>query len=93
MPRKSRDVQRGLIAKGFDWHDSRHRRFVYVMRDGIPTRVRTVTSHGGNRDISDSLLATMARQCRVTRREFDQLIDCSMSREQYEELLSEGGRI
>ena len=48
-------------------------------------------SHGGNRDLSDRLVAKMARQCRLTRREFDDLIRCSLSQQEYEALLVERG--
>lgn len=37
----------------------------------------------------DGLLRAMARQCKLTRREFDDLIACPLSRDQYEAKLLE----
>ena len=93
MPLRSRTIEAALLAKGFQRHDSKHRHFVFVNSEGEPTEVRTVMSHGRNRDISGWLHSEMARQCRLSRREFDRLVDCSMSQQQYEQLLAERGHI
>jgi len=50
-------------------------------------------SHGADRDITDQLLAQMARQVHLTRRQFDQLIDCSLSQTDYEAMMRRGGFI
>ena len=91
VPRKARRVESGLLAKGFRYLDSRHRRLYYYTLSGDPTPVQTLLSHGGNRDLNDQLLAQMARQCRLSRREFLALIDCPLSQAEYEALLVEGG--
>lgn len=91
MPRKSREVERGLRAKGFDVLMSKHVRFRYVTRAGRKTEVRTAISHGANRDISDPLLAEMSRQLGLTRRQFNDLVDCPLSRVGYERILAERG--
>ena len=93
MPRKARRIEAALLAKGFQRTDAKHRKFGYVSTRGIESRIRTLLSHGGNRDIDDRLLATMARQCGLSRREFMQLIDCSLSQEEYESILVERGAI
>ena len=93
MPRKARRVQTALLAKGFRIQDSRHRRFTYYRLRGTATNVRTVMSHGGNRDIDDSLLSKMARQCGLSRREFLRLVDCPMTQPEYEALLTSRGVI
>ena len=93
MPRKARRVESALLAKGFHRLDSKHLKFRYHRLDGGRTAVRTVMSHGGNRDVADALLSRMARQCGLSRREFERLIDCPMSQEQYEDLLRERGHI
>lgn len=93
MPRKARQVESALLTKGFRRADSKHRKFRYHKSNGAETGIRTLLSHGGNREIGDSLLATMARQCRLTRREFERLIDCPLSQEQYEDLLKARGHI
>lgn len=93
VPRKARQVEAGLRTKGFRYLNSRHRKLYYYGLNGEQTPVATLLSHGGNRDLNDHLLAQMARQCRLTRREFDRLIDCPLSQAQYEQLLSERGHI
>ena len=91
MPHKARAIESALLAKGFRRHDSRHRQFVYFDDNGRPTNVRTLLSHGGNRDVGARLLGEMARQCRLTRREFDDLVRCPLTREGYRSLLVERG--
>ena len=88
MPRKARAVERGLLRKGFRILNSRHRHFGYVKLDGqAANHVATVMSHGSDRDLDDGLLAKMARQLRLTRRQFDDLIDCRLSQADYEAIL------
>ena len=93
MPRKARQVETGLLAKGFRRIDSKHRKFRYAPRSSADAEIQTLMSHGRNRDIGDAMLAMMARQVGLTRREFDQLIDCTLSQDQYETLLIERGLI
>ena len=93
MPRKARRVESALLAKGFQRIDSKHRKFSYVTILGSNTPIYTLLSHGANRDIDDSLLGRMARQCGLSRREFLRLIDCSLSQEEYESILVERGAI
>lgn len=89
MPLDRRAAEAALLAKGFRLRESRHRRFIYYASDGRKTPVWTMISHGSRRDISDGLLRTMARQCKLTRREFDDLLACPLSRDQYEAKLLE----
>ena len=92
MPRKARVVERGLLRKGFRLTDTHHRRFVYHTLDGEePQPVGTLMSHGPDRDISDRLLAAMSRQLHLTRRQFDDLVDCTLSQADYEAMLRRGG--
>ena len=92
MPRKAREIERGLLRKGFLAEDSRHRHFTYCRLDGRTAKqVKTVMSHGSDRDIDDRLLAKMARQLHLTRRQFDELIDCRLSQADYEAMLRRDG--
>lgn len=61
--------------------------------DGKKTTVRTKTSHGGTKDLGDGLLKAMAGQVRVSKIQFLELVDCPLSREQYQELLEKGGHV
>ena len=94
MQRDKRDVEAALAAKGFDRDIGDHRFFVYHTVDGLRTPVKTKTSHGtSTRSIGDELLSQMARQCRLTRKDFISLVDCPLSREEYERRLIEADAI
>ncbi len=86
MPRKVRQVLSSVKAKGFfEDREGHHIFLIYETRDSFRTEIRTRVSHqSGGGDISDSLLAAMARQVRLSRRDLEQLIDCPLSREEYE---------
>jgi len=93
MPRKSRDVAASLRRKGFVAGSGDHAFFTYVTETGLRTAVLTKISHGGNHDISDGLMSQMARQCKLPRARFLDLIDCPMSRAAYENELRQQGII
>lgn len=92
MPRKQSDVERSLLAKGFRPRDGDHNYFHYYSRAGKKTAVFTKTSHGA-REIDDGLLACMARQCKLSRTDFDRLIDCPLDRDGYEAKLVAQGAV
>ncbi len=85
MPSKHAAIEHGLKNKGFVVADSHHHYFIYYSIDGKKTTVKTKTSHG-HREISDGLIAKMARQVKVSRSEFLDLIDCPLSRKDYEKI-------
>jgi len=92
MPRLKRDVETGLLRKGFRPSQGKHQSFHYWTLAGRKTGIRTVTSHGA-REIHDPILAYMARECKLSRRDFDRLIDCPMSQQQYELTLHTSGAL
>ena len=92
MAHNARDVDAALRRKGFVVREQkRHRRYFFYTRDGGRSAVSTSMSRGSRRDIGNRLAGFMASDCKLTNREFDRLIDCSMSREDYEDLLIERG--
>ncbi len=93
MPRRARAVERGLVRKGFRLTESRQRRHRYYKLNGEKTNVLTLMSHGSDRDIGDRLLAQMARQLHLSRRQFDQLMDCDLSQGDYEAMMRRDGFI
>ncbi len=94
MPKDKRDVEAGLLNKGFQQQPGGdHNYFVYVALDGKKALAKTKTSHGRGFDIADSLLGMMARQCALTRAQFLKLIECPLSREDYENLLRQAGML
>lgn len=94
MPLKRREVEQALESKGFMRREKAHVFFLYHTREGLKTSVRTMTSHGNSgADIDNQLIAAMARQCEVSRANFERLINCSLSQEAYENLLIDRGII
>ncbi|MGK7920975.1 MAG: hypothetical protein AB4080_13305 [Trichodesmium sp.] len=92
MPRKKSQVEKSLLAKGFRLNQTHHHYFIYYDQEGKKTTIKTKTSHTGKiKDIPDNLLAKMAKQCHLTKSEFLALIDCPLSREEYENQLYEQG--
>lgn len=85
MPvKKRRDVEAGLLRKGFQKNEGDHHYFTYHrLVDGKATSIFTKTSHSAD-DLGDFLLGQMARQCRVNRKQFLDLIECPLSRQEYE---------
>ena len=89
MPRKQGDVEKSLELKGFQRpKGGDHNYFHYYSKAGKKTAVFTKTSHG-SREIDDSLLGRMAKQCKLSRADFDRLIDCPLDRNSYEAKLIE----
>ena len=94
MPKDKRDVEAGLLSKGFQQQPGGdHNYFVYVALDGKKALAKTKTSHGRGFDIDDSLLGKMAQQCILTRPQFLKLIECPLSREAYEVILRQEGKL
>ncbi|GMU22669.1 MAG: hypothetical protein AMXMBFR13_27540 [Phycisphaerae bacterium] len=91
MPRSAREVAANLERKGFIADDGNHT-FYRLFVDGKNTGIRTKISHG-EKEIHDGLLSQMAKQTRLVRKEFLDLIDCPMTGSQYIELLRERGHL
>ena len=88
MVRDRRKIQKALQQKGFKRSDNDHAKFSYFSLTGIKTSVWTKTSYGSkHKDLSDSNISSMARQCRLSNREFNDLIHCPLTRDNYEALL------
>jgi predicted RNA binding protein YcfA (HicA-like mRNA interferase family) len=92
MPRTSSDVEKGLEKKGFNKREGDHHFFAYYSIAGKKTRVFTKTSHG-KKEIADNILSQMAKQCRLTNKQFNELIDCPLSQDDYEKILANEGLV
>jgi hypothetical protein len=93
MPRKQNEVERSLLVKGFVGPEKvDHNYFTYHSLAGKKTRIFTKTSHGA-REINDHILAQMAKQCKLTNKDFGRLIDCPLDRKSYEAKLVEQGYV
>jgi len=88
--RDRKDIEASLEGKGFVRVETHHHLFVYWTIDGKKSRLRTRTSHGSStKTIGDSLLAQMAKQVGLTKVQFIGLIECPLSRQAYENLITD----
>lgn len=92
MTRKQSDVEKSLERKGFVKAGGDHKYFHYYTLAGKKTQIFTKTSHG-SREIGDSLLARMSKQCKLSRADFDQLIECPLDQKTYENKLIAAGYV
>ena len=83
MPRDRRDVETGLLAKGFRRKEGDHHFFLYHTLAGLKSQVFTKTSHN-QKQINDHLLGLTARQCRLTSKLFANLLDCPLDQTGFE---------
>jgi len=88
--RKGRDIDAALRSKGF--HRDVSGDHLYYYFGG--TRVKTKMSHGMmGSSLSAKLIGDMARQLRLTKKQFLALIDCSLDEADYRAILDELGVI
>lgn len=92
MPRKQAEVEKGLLNKGFVAGGGDHNYFFYYSKAGKKTIIRTKTSHG-SREIDDNLLSQMAKQCKLSNKDFSLLVECPLSRDDYESKLVAQGAV
>jgi len=92
MTRSKKDVEKGLRRKGFVEQDGDHHFFIYHTLGGQESHVFTKTSHSPKyKNLSSDLIGKMAHQCKLNKKQFLGLVDCPLSRETYEEILTELG--
>jgi len=92
MPRKQADVEKSLLNKGFQAGGGDHNYFFYYSKAGKKTIIRSKTSHG-SREINDNLLAQMAKQCKLSNKDIGLLVECPLSRDDYEAKLVAAGAV
>ena len=91
---KRRRVESALLRKGFRRKESHHSFFHYHTEAGERSRIWTKTSHGrSGADIDKGLFKRMAGQCSLTADEFSDLVECPMSRADYEQHLRNLGKV
>jgi len=94
LPREKAQIQASLERKGFRPRSGDHEFLIYYSLDGKKTPVRTKTSHTPKmKDVPDNLLGEMAEQCRVTKRQFLEQVDCPMDQQTYKRNLVAHGAI
>ncbi len=90
MPAKKRHFASAALKKGFiEMREGNHVFYRYQTSSGqIDDRIHTKVSHGGNGDISDSLLAKMTIQMKFDKKEdLMKYIECTFTLEMYRDLV------
>ncbi|WP_321366017.1 hypothetical protein [uncultured Celeribacter sp.] len=87
-------VQENLPKKGFVEQDDRKHIFYHLYHEGKKTHIRTHVSHGSKyKTLGDDLVSKMAKQCKLTAKNFRGLAECTVSQEDYVKLLKEAGEV
>ncbi len=78
-------IQSALVRKGAQQTKAAH---IYYSKyvDG-KLAATTHVSHGGSDSIGSRLTGEMARQCKLTKVQFEALIGCTLSADQWEECI------
>ena len=85
MQRDRDDIVASLERKGFVKDGGDHEYFIYWNLAGKKTMKKTKVSRGSSyKSIGDDLLGKMSKQVGLTKKLFIDLVDCPLSRDQYE---------
>ncbi len=84
MALNSDKVIKSLLKKGFDKINKDHKFFIFKNegREVLHTKV----SHG-KKDLSKYLISLMSKQCKLSKEDFIDLVNCPLSKAQYIEKL------
>ncbi|HUD15120.1 MAG TPA: hypothetical protein VMQ56_15820 [Terracidiphilus sp.] len=89
---KPRDVKQALCAKGFREDNSRDHNYYFFYYQGKKSHINTKISHNES-DLNDFLCSAMARQVKLTRKQFGAFVECALTGEAYEQLLVTAGHV
>ncbi len=94
MAIERRSLTASLEKKGFSVSAGDHSFFTYHTLEGQKTSVWTKTSRGtSHKTLGDQLVSLMAKQCGLNKSQFTLFVECPLSRQEYEKILIETGRI
>lgn len=94
MPLERADIEGALSSKGFSKDPSGDHNYFRYYSQGKKTQIYTKTSHGSKyKNLSDDLVSAMAKQCKLTTKQFKELVSCTMSGAEYEGMLATAGHI
>jgi hypothetical protein len=83
---------KSLKKKGFvdsTEHSADHKYLEYFV-DGKLV-LYTKISHGSNKDLDDCLIRQMSSQCKLTKSQFTDLVNCPLSQKEYLDILKKTG--
>lgn len=79
-------TRQSLKKKGFVTIEGDHHNYLYYHNGKVVTR--TKVSHN-NQDIGDGLISKMYKQCKISKNQFFDLINCPLDEEGYVKLLAD----
>lgn len=82
---KTNKIEKSLQKKGFVKDDGDHHFYIFFY-NGQKTSIRTRISHGET-DIAEPLISKMAKQVRLRKADFYDLVNCPLSVDEYIEKL------
>jgi len=85
----TQQIRQSLTKKGFK-EDKSHHCIFYLYINEKRYNIRTHFSHG-KKECGDDLLGQMAKQLHLKKKDFDNLIDCSLGKEAYIQMLKDKG--
>ncbi|MDF2889803.1 MAG: hypothetical protein K0R80_170 [Clostridia bacterium] len=89
---KTKDIRASLNKKGFIEEEDRDHRYFFLTINNKKTSIRTKLSHGDS-EIDSFLIGKMAKQTGLTNKEFEDLIKCPLTKDEYIKLLLERGKV
>jgi predicted metalloprotease len=89
-PRKTKDIQKVLLKKGFKiFPQKEHHEFYYLTINDVKQNIYTYFSHG-KREYDKNLMGKIKNQLKFKSSDkAEDFFDCPMSKEQYIEMLVE----
>ncbi len=87
---KAKEVSSALLKKGFRKSEGHHHFYEYSYGDKIVAKTRM--SHN-DQEIDDWLISKMHKQCGISKKKFIGLVDCSVTKDDYETELKNRGII
>lgn len=87
---KTKKIESALLRKGFQQKGSRHKKFTLYDSSGRRMPIVTVLSHG-SLEYNDGLLNLMAKQLRLKKGDFHNLVNCFLTLDDYYNILRSQG--
>ncbi|WNY26270.1 type II toxin-antitoxin system HicA family toxin [Methanolapillus ohkumae] len=89
---KTREIESALVKKGFVEDRKRgHKHYIYYY-NGKKMEISTIVSHGV-KEYGRDLIMEMKRQLFLTRPQFDNLVQCPLTKEELREIYKKKGRL
>lgn len=86
MPLRTKLIETALKKKGFTENISgKHKTYILYM-NGKKTPINTRTSHS-HKEIDNSMLNKMAMQMKISRKDFEYFVECTLSEKEYKNKL------